>query len=229
MEPSGRFSVVHAENHEQAIEHVNALQEKWDGYCERNWLNDTGDLYTPEFKVKTFLDSLAYFLLLGYTEGIETIYKRVMHAKREIPASSCPSYIDNLFYSSGVANDKVFVEENTAFKRMLESLDEKAAPYEPKKIKKKERSLFHKKMKNGIRNGQWYPVDTDGKFWVGNNEYVIDDQEIQYQPIETDYSDYYAMDRILCANGKFYDMNYDEVQVHAIGGIVQYEVFGTEN
>ena len=54
-------------------------------YCERNWLNDYGDLYTPESKVKRLLDSLAYYLLLGYTDGIETDYRRVMHSKREIP------------------------------------------------------------------------------------------------------------------------------------------------
>lgn len=180
-------------------------------------------------KIKRFLDSLAYILLLGNTDGIETNYRRVMHAKREIPATSCPSEIDNLLYGSG-RNSSYEAEEMAAFRDMLDRLDEKASSYEPKKIvRKKTPSLFHKKLKKGIVDGTWYRVDTDGRFWIGNNQYIIDDQAVQYQPISTDYGDYYAMDKILYANGRFYDMNYDEVNVRAIGGIVPYDMFGAEN
>lgn len=112
---------------------------------------------------------------------------------------------------------------------MLDRLDEKAAPYEVKKAHKKTQSLFQKKTKKGIRNGEWIRVDTDGKFWVGNDHYIIDDQEVQYQPVNTEYGDYYAMDKILFADGQFYDMNYDDVKVHRIGGIVPYDyIVGTE-
>ena len=152
-----------------------------------------------------------------------------MHAKREIPLSNCPNEWDNLFYSSCGSSGNYSVEEHDAFKLMLEMLDERALPYEAKKQEKKEKSLFSKKLKNGICNGTWYRVDTDGRFWVDNEHYVIDDQEVQYQPVHTDYGDYYAMDKILVANGKFYDMNYDEVRVHRIGGIVPHDVMvGTE-
>lgn len=181
-------------------------------------------MYTPELKVKTFLDSLAYYLLMGHMDGIETNYRAVMNAKREIPVSNCPSNIDNIFYASGSAGDIQAVEENAAFKEMVDRLDERAAQYEQKKEQpKKQKSLFEKKLKKGIHDGVWYRVDTDGKFWIGNDEYIIDDQEIQYQPVPTDYGDYFAMDKILYAGGKFYDMNYDEVRVLRCGGVVPYE------
>lgn len=154
-----------------------------------------------------------------------------MHAKREIPVSSCPSDIEILLYSGKPQNGWT-EEETETFRRMLDNLDMKAAPYEVNKPeRKKERSKFYKKMKRGIRGGEWVRVDTDGKFWVGNNQYIISDQEVQYQPISTEYGDYYAMDKVLAADGKFYDMNYDEIEVYAIGGIIQYDAItwvGTE-
>jgi len=180
--------------------------------------------------VKQFLDSVAYYLLIGSTSGIETPYKSVMHAKTEIPASSCPSEIENIMYASGGLSEQYAAEEISAFDNMLERLDEKAAQYEAKKPQKHTRSLFSKKLKKNI-HGTWYLVDTDGKFWVGNNKYVIADQEVQYQPVKTEYGDYYAMDKILYADGKFYDMNYDEVTVYQIGGILPWDkvrMVGTE-
>jgi len=177
-------------------------------------------------KIKYFLDSLAYLLLLGSTDGIETNYKRVMHAKREIPVSNCTSDIENFLYATGGATDAGSVEEQSSFAQMLDRLDERAEPYQTQRsARRKERSRFHMKLKRGIRGGEWHRVDTEGKFWVGNNQYVIDDQVLQYQPVPTEYGDYYSMDRILYSGGKFYDMNYDEVKVYAIGGIVPYDAF----
>ena len=187
-------------------------------------------MFAPEKKVKTFLDSLAYYLLLGHMSGIETNYKGVMHAKTEIPVSSCPSEIENIFYASGSSAELYAEEENSAFRNMLDRLDERAEQHEIKKSAKRTKSLFSKKLKKNI-HGTWYLVDTDGKFWVGNNKYVIADQEVQYQPVKTEYGDYYAMDKILYADGKFYDMNYDEVTVYQIGGILPWNkvrMVGTE-
>lgn len=166
--------------------------------------------------------------MVGSTNSIETPYKSIMHAKREIPVSNCPSEIDNLFYASGVISEKHAQEEKWLFDHMLEQLDERAERLENKKTVRHKKSLFSKKLKKNIHDGVWCRVDTDGKFWFGNNHYLIDDQEVQYQPVQTDYGDYYAMDKILYANGKFYDMNYDEVKVQPIGGIVPYDMVGTE-
>lgn len=175
-------------------------------------------MYTPEAKIKRFLDALAYFLLLGNTDGIETNYRRVMHAKREIPVSNCPADVSNIMYGSGGTSEASRRDEYDAFATMLEKLDQSALPYEAKQVqRKKQKSMFNKKNKRGIHGGEWLRVDTDGKFWVGDQQYIINDQEIQYQPVKTEYGDYYAMDRILFSGGLFYDMNYDDVAVQPVG------------
>ena len=220
-EPSGRVLLISADTAEDAKARVEQELEKWAPYCERNWLNDSGDLISPEMKVKRYLDSLAYFMmLLGKSRDIETDYKRLIHAQKEIPASSRPSSIDNMLYASGGTTDKIAAEEEASFRVMLDELDERAARYAQKrKPAKRHESLFRKKERLGIHGGTWHRVDTEGKFWVGNEHYIIDDQALQYQPIETAYGDYYCMDRILKCGDKFYDMNYDEVRVYHIGGI----------
>ena len=155
-------------------------------------------------------------------EGIETEYKKLMHAKREIPESSCPKIIENLLYASGSTSDGVAVEEQAAFRAMIEKLDDRAKLYSAKSERASKReSLFHKRNRLGIHGGEWCRVDTDGVFEYAGRMYKIEENEIQYQPIETDYGDLYDMDRILAFDGKFFDMNYDEVRV------LRYE-FGTE-
>ena len=171
-------------------------------------------------KVKRLLDSLAYLLLRGNMDGVVTDYKEAMHAKREIPASSCPRSVENMLYATGASTDSTAKEEAAAFDILLDSLDDRAKRFVRKAERKpKKESLFHKKNRLGINGGQWVTVDTDGKFRVGDNFYMIDENEIQYQPIETEYGDLYDMDRILVSGGKFYDMNFDEVRVYQIGGI----------
>ena len=151
-----------------------------------------------------------------------------MHAKREIPLSSCPKLLDNLMYSTSGGTDAIEQDEISQFNDMLDRLDAKAKRYEvPKKTRKKIESGQHKRRRLGIRGGEWLVVDTDGKFWFDHNQYVIDDQEVQYAPVETEYGLYYAMDRILASGGKFYDMNFDEVSVHRIGGIMPYDIFAS--
>lgn len=217
IEPTGKATVIKADVREQIPDRVGAVLEKWQGYCERNWLNDTGDVYTPELKVKRLLDSLAYFLLSGNMQGIETDYKHVMHSSREIPASSCPSDVDNLFYASGALTGNAKKEEETDFETLLEKLDTRAEHYiQPRTKRSYPETRFHKHERLGIRGGEWCLVDTNGCFGFDGKNYVIEDQEIQYQPIPTDYGDLYDMDRILAYGGKFYDMNFDEVMVHAL-------------
>lgn len=140
------------------------------------------------------------------------------------------SEIDNLFYASGGTTGICDKEEQFEFDFMVDALDEKTAMYKSMKQQPVfEETRFHKRARKGITDGTWYNVDTEGKFWVGNNHYQISHQAVQYEPVSTEYGDYYAMDRILLANGQFYDMNYDEVEVHAIGGIVPRNTFWTEN
>lgn len=190
------------------------MVNRWRDYCERNWLNDSGDLFSPELKVKRFLDTLAYFLLLGQTDGIETDYKRIMHAKREIPASSCTSEIENMLYGTGQLNGDYAEDEAEQFRTLTEMLDAPAERFERKRVvREKTETRIEKIRKLGIVLGRWIRVDTDGQFGMDGHRYAISDQAIQYQPIETEYGLYYPMDRILYHDGRFLDMNYDEVEV----------------
>ena len=185
-------------------------------------------MYTPELKVKRLLDALAYYILLGHTDDIETDYRRVMHAKREVPVSSCPDHFENMIYSTGEGTSKGYDnDEYERFSLLLEKLDAKAQKYEvPKKRRPKIESKQHKRRRIGITDGEWLTVNTDNMFRYGDDVYVIEDQEAQYAPISTEYGDYYAMDRILASGGKFYDMNYDEVKVQKIGTVVAKEISG---
>ena len=177
-------------------------------------------MFSPELKVKRFLDSLAYCLLIGNTQGIETDYKRVMHQKREIPASSCPSFVDNMLYASGGATDSVDREECASFSEALRELDEQARKYATQRASREKReSLYHKHNRLGIRAGEWCRVDTDGVFECRGNKYIIPYTQDQYRPIDTEYGKLYDMDRILVTfdpPNKFYDMKYNEVEVQKL-------------
>jgi len=167
--------------------------------------------------VKRFLDSLAYYFLIGDTAGIETDYKKVMHTKREVPMSSCPSFVENMLYSTGGTTSAADKEECAGFRVMVDELDAKAEKYETQKaIKQRRESLFHKYYRLGI-HGTWCRVDTDGVFEYNGHKYEIDKEAIQYQPIETDIGQLYDMDRILVTGtGDFYDMKYDQVKAREI-------------
>lgn len=160
--------------------------------------------------------------MAGNRSGIETDYRRIMHAKREVPESSCPSFVRNLMYGTGSVSPGVAKEEMMQFSVITEALDAAAERYETRKPANTETKL-QKKIRLGISGGEWRRVDTDGYFTVGNKTYRVSDQVVQYQPIETEYGDYYPMDRILASGGKFYDMNLDEVEVFQAGGIVPKE------
>ena len=170
--------------------------------------------------MKRFLDSLAYFFMIGNMQGIETDYKRVMHTKREIPVSNCPSFIENMLYSTGGATDSIDQEERASFMVMTEWLDERAEKYEAQKPqRKRQESKFQKRKRLGIRDGVWCRVDTDGLFEYNGRKYEIDKDEIQYQPVETEIGLLYDMDRILVSGTdtvEFYDMNYDKVKVREL-------------
>lgn len=169
--------------------------------------------------MKALLDGIAYVMMAGNRDGIETDYKRIMHAKREIPESCCPSDVRNIMYGTGAVSHGVAVEEAAQFRVLTDLLDGAAERYEAKRQAAVE-SRFQKKLRLGIHGGEWRSVDTDGYFWDGKCRYKISDNETQYQPIATEYGDYYPMDRILVSGGRFYDMNYDEVEVLQAGGIL---------
>ena len=218
LEPSGKATVVVVADKAHATERTRELLERWGDYCNRNWLNDSDDVFSPEQKVKRFLDSLGYFLLLGNMQGIETDYKRVMHAKREIPVSSCPSFVENVMYASGCASEVLQQEEKSSFNVCTDRLDANAEKYEAQKPKReRQRSKFQKYLSLGIQSGEWCRVDTEGVFEYKGRLYEIDKGETQYQALDTDVGELYDMDRILATDHLgFYDMNYDLVKVRPL-------------
>ena len=153
---------------------------------------------------------------MGNMQGIETDYKKVMHAKREIPVSNCPSFVENMFYASGATSVPADREERASFRVMTDRLDANAAKYEaPKPQRKRQESKFHKCRRLGIHGGEWCRVDTDGVFEYNGRVYKISNDEAQYQPVETEIGLLYDMDRILAIGTddvEFYDMNYDKVK-----------------
>ena len=170
-------------------------------------------------KVKRFLDSLAYCLLFGNTKGIETEYKKVMHAKREIPVSNCPSFVENMLYASGSATAQIDRDEHDAFRVMTDELDWKAERYEMQKPKRERiESRFHKHNRLGIHGGEWCRVDTDGVFEYNGFKFMIDPFAVQFQPVETAFGELYDMDKILVVGEPpaFYDMDYNEVKVRQL-------------
>lgn len=77
-------------------------------------------MFSPEIRVKRFLDSIGYYLLYGKTDGIVTTYKEAVNQAREIPVSSCPSAVENAFYSSGGSSGDQAAEEQQSFRSMTE-------------------------------------------------------------------------------------------------------------
>lgn len=217
IQPSGKVVLATAETFDERMKRVMSLIDRWQDYCDANWLNDSDEVFPPEKKVKLFLDGAAYFLMVGQTDGIETDYKKVMIGKREIPASNCPSFVENAFYASGCLSGDSGKEELTQFNSMAERLDAKAEKYEkPKQQKEKIESKFHKKMRFGIHGGTWCRVDTDNNF-IYNSEYYHIDNAIQaYAPVQTEHGLLYDMDRVLVSEGRFFDMNFDEIMPNQI-------------
>lgn len=143
-----------------------------------------------------------------------------MHARREIPVSNCPAFVENMLYATGGTTDAIDQEECAGFMVMTGELDAKAVKYEKQKVRREQaESMYHKRNRLNIHGGEWCRVDTECVFEYHGDLYRIDPEEVQYQPVETESGDYYGMDRILVTDdlpNKFYDMAYNAVKVHKI-------------
>ena len=206
------------------MELVRTITEHWKEYCERNWISDNPeDIFCGENKVKVFLNGLGYFLFLGAMEGIETDYKKVVRGSRELPMSSCPSYIENTMYGIGSTIKKQ--EDADAFTRVLDTVDAKAdklASYykrtAPQKVKAKVSETRYDRFQKILRElgvskaaFSHARVDTEGRFTYSGHSYCVTAR--QYSPELTSAGEeYFAMDRIVCVDGiHFYDMEMRDV------------------
>lgn len=220
MQPNGKVEKLRASADEERQLLTNKVIGRWVDYCERNWITPNDDNpYSPENKVKAFLSSQGYFLILGNTEGVETDYKRIMRGSREIPISSCPSYIEDSVYSTGPSLKTV--DNTEGFQILLDAVDAKAEKlsgyYKKKKSSSKKEPTPFCKLQNilhqfGIDSTAVIHarVDTDNVFEYKGSRYQIHGIP-QYEAKDHQGEPYYTMDRVICVNTPegtiFYDMN----------------------
>ena len=184
-------------------------------------------MFSPELKVKRFLDSIGYYLLYGQMDGILTSYKEVVNAAREIPVSSCTSEVNNILYASGGAVDTR--EEKLEFQTMTSVLDDRV-PKRKKPIKADRRVSRRQKIQMilddhaGAEIKRYY-VDRDGCFdtehgrlsVIGCNKYNA--KVVTRRNGETDIL--FDMDVILQCGDDWYDQNGDSIPDECIHRAVE--------
>lgn len=218
IQPNGVVRKLRAADDVERRSIVDELQEKWNGYCQQNWLSWSDDPYAPENRVKLFLNGISYFLMVGNTEGVVTDYKDIMNGKREIPISSCPSCVEDALYGGGSTISPQSPDEEARFEQMLDRLDSRAAKVEKKKPVQRKKTVTKADRLKAIRdqhNGRcefvYSIVDTENSFMLNGHRYVISDQATQYAAKQTELGEQYDMDRIVCVNTpdgwRFYDMD----------------------
>ena len=221
IDPSGVKHRLWYQDEASKTAAVDRLLAAWDAYINSNWISPSyKEPFTPEDKVKLFLDGLAYYLLDGKAEDIVTDYKELMNGKREIPISSCPPAVADALYGTG-CNPRTGADDNY-FGEMTAQLDERAAKVERKAKPKPrvKRPSPSEKIRAAV-GGQKYDgvtfatVDTDGIFVHGGSRYRIDNSVEQYKPVRTAVGLLYDMDKIIIvtAGGEpaFFDMRYDMI------------------
>lgn len=176
-------------------------------------------MFAPALKVKRFLDCLAYFLLIGNTDGVVTNYKNSMNAKREIPMSSYPQQIENAMYGLDSPPLPGFSdEEERVFRNRSEGAGSSAKKRRKKETKfdrwaEKDAVLHFKRLERSV-------VDTDNEFTFDGNRYRID--VLMVRPYAANEAGTYGMDYIICGIDHsgcihFFDQNFREI----ILGILQ--------
>lgn len=202
---------------------------KWEEYCLKNWVSDNPDaIGSPEKKVKRFLDSCAYFILLDDMEDVISERQNNRIDRYEIPLSSCPQDVINLVESSRSVN--IDSSAKKAFREMCEALGK---PYEDELRYDRERKRQNKKPEkkktlfdkiHEVRDA--HPdytfrsevVNTLNECMSEGRYFVLDARIPQYAPIEVNGEQVYKMDRVVIGTPKtkgkpilFYDMNWEAI------------------
>lgn len=181
----------------------NVLLPYWESYCKRHWLDgNPNSRFSPETRVKRFLDDVAYLLLRDKSEGTLTIYKDIVRGSTEIDISSCPASIEEEVYGNGAAADNS--NDVTAFGILLDKLDERAKTYKnqkPPKPKKRPPTRFEKieRIKRDCPGCKLHTIaiDTENIFEFEGVEYQLSDSVEQYQPRKTREGILFDMDRVV--------------------------------
>ena len=213
IRPNSRPRYVKAQSMEDRLAIVNEELERYGAYILRNWDKDDGTPWPPNAKVKRQLDCLADFLLRGNADDIVTDYKRKANRSREVPMSSCPSYMQNIVDSSVIATgDAQATEETRLFRGMMEEI--MPPPEEKKTRKQRKPDRFDRVRSVGAKSFERCIVNTDGDFQFNGETYHVTDS--RYDGVPSRLGDFYAMDRIIVATMpdgslKFFDMNFHKV------------------
>lgn len=196
--------------------------DQYSDYCNDHWPLESGKAHgSAEARVEAFLNCCADFILSGETDDVVTPYKEKMNGKREIPASSCPAHIKDLFYDDGPPVHHTASNEAEGFALMLERVDRIADLYERYKMKKKKKAFpptrFQKieaiKASMGCRCEFYHcPVDTECVFTHLGSSYKIHASVESYAPRQTKEGVLYDMDTIIVVvpawgHAKYYDFS----------------------
>lgn len=231
--PNGFARTVKASTIEERFEVAEELLADWQRYCETGWMSNSANtgLFSRESRIKSFLSSLGYFLIMG-ADDIVTDYKQLMNGKREIPVSSCPSFIEDRVYGNVHVNSNDLAQktESETFEQIMENADYKAGKrYKPQSVKpRKKRAItqFEKVRRickeYGVSELLSAVVDTANEFTVKDGRYRINTEACpQYLPKETKSGILYDMDRIYYAvdeNGQmlFFDGELEKISSSAV-------------
>lgn len=244
--PNGFARTVKASTMEERFEVAEKLLADWQRYCETGWMSNSANtgLFSRESRIKSFLSSLGYFLIMG-ADDIVTDYKQLMNGKREIPVSSCPSFIEDRVYGNIHVNSNELAQktESVTFEQMMENADYKAGKrYKAQTVKpRKKRTVtrFEKAREickeYGVSELSSAVVDTDNEFVVQGKKYRIDTEACpQYLPKETKSDILYDMDRIYYAkdrNGQilFFDGELEKISSSAVTETIPHPLLQTTN
>lgn len=209
IQPNGTKRTIKASSLEERKKIVDELLAEWGWYCEKNWvvLNNSSP-YSPENKVKNFLSGLSYFLIMGNADDIVTDYKQVMNGKREIPVSSCPSFVEDKMYSGVHANNNEMLKkaETECFSGIVKSMDDRAerrygvTSKQRKRVMMKSRNEKIKEIEASGVQLQCEIVNTDNEFvFLGSRFHISESMCPQYSPKKTKSGILYDMDSIYIA------------------------------
>lgn len=210
MMPDGRLRTYYKGDHQTWTEIVqNVILPDGSTYCESNWISANHEaIYSPEKRVKAFLDRCAFLMSLDNHAGLESAYKAMSHKVREIPASECPSAISDILYSDRMpAGD---FDEDERFKALCERLDEVDPRTKKKKPKAKIKTRYDRIEEIGRLNPNasrtWVVVDSNNCFVYKEKEYHIPSDIRGY--VNSEKLD--SMDRVLVVDNGSYILFYDQ-------------------
>lgn len=227
--PNGSTYHTSTSSLQERLAVCNQLIQAWQEYCYKNWMSGGDSPWSPENKVKNFLSSLGFFLMIDNSEGVITRYKNAMNSKREIPVSSCPTYVGDYVYGlhHSCSPDSKFAKgEDESFNVMMEEIDGKVAKTFGKVIRKKKPSPNYNKetrydrvcqaRASGLVKFDRCVVNTDGEFEHQGTHWIINMESCPAYAGHGPDGDEYAMTYVIVGQDKDGARHFYDEQFHWI-------------